>query len=106
MDLITIDKTYSIRYSTMTDAQWDALATCYTLLPGFLGVSEPDGDAGWFGWEPAEGGEDGPYLWTSVEPGGLQVGGRLSPEDWAAWDTAFMALASEMLGFPVHDAED
>lgn len=102
-----VSKIYTIRERSMTEPRWAALARVYASLPGFLGYSPVDGCPCWFGWPRAEGGEKGaPHLWASVEPGGLQVEGELPPDDWAAWDVAFMAAASEALGFPVRDVED
>ncbi|WP_420127373.1 hypothetical protein [Longimicrobium sp.] len=109
MDLTTVDKFYNIHEDAMSEAQWAALYALYAELPGFLGYSDPDGHPGWFNRAPAvvgkESGYEQPYLWVSVEASGLQVGGQLSPEDWATWDSAFIAIASQKLGFPVAEAD-
>lgn len=76
------------------------LAAIYQEMPGWLGLGE-DGCPTWFG-------EDGTprFLWASVEPSGLLISGELGDDEWKAWIERFMRRATEVLGFPVVDADE
>lgn len=94
-----VSRTYNISYE-IPDAAWEKLATVYQQLPGFCG-NDSNGCPTWFGREG-----DARYLWASVEPSGLLVEGVLDDFEWQAWDAAFRAAASRVLGFEVREADE
>ena len=50
--------------------------------------------------------EEDRYIQGSVEPGGLQLSGKLPPEEWTAWLERFRREASALLGYAVGEPED
>jgi hypothetical protein len=101
-----INKTYTVPWRTMSPDHWAALEQVYRSLPNFIGYT-PDKCPLWFGADPIDDTSPStPFLCASVEPGGLQVSGYLSDEQWTEWDAVFMDRASRALGCAIHDAED
>lgn len=66
-----------------------ALAPLLAALPGALAE-----DAGFRWWSRTE--VKAPFLWTSVEPSGLLVGGVIPKRDWHAWRAAFEQKTAEI----------
>lgn len=75
---------------------WDRLEILYQEMPGWQGFEK-----GCPLWRTEGGGIRG-----SVEPGGLQLSGRVPPELWASWLEEFRQKASGLLGYAVGAPED
>lgn len=97
------DVTLNIHYSAPREI-WDRLGELYTQMPGW---AEAHGECGapwpgqWFGMSGDE-----QYLTASVEPGGLQIYGRLPEPVWEDWIAVFERRAAEITGCPVGEAAD
>jgi hypothetical protein len=94
--LVEIERVYCLDWHEFDDAYWKELERIYMSLPGRVRYhSIPY----WFGDD-----EDAPtYLWSSVEPPGLQVCGVLRAADWRAWDEQFRSQADSL---PSRDFDD
>lgn len=79
---------------------WEKIPAVYQSLPGWLGFGKDGyGEEGipyWYSYE-----NDHKIVYASVEPGGLQLCGRMDDNEWALWLNAFKETASRMLGFKV-----
>lgn len=87
---------YSLAFSQFTDKDWQNLSRLYRQLPQYLddrALKLPY----WFGCDEAR----APYLWASVEPGGLQVAGLLSQSQLDVWHERFINHGSAY-DFPLH----
>ena len=82
---VKIGGTYTITMGCLTEAEFTILGRVLLGLPG----ARPD-SMGFF--SDAFG---NPCLEASVEPSGITVEGHASPEQWAAWDTAFKEAVEE-----------
>lgn len=76
---------------------WDRMAGLYETLPGWQGFRS--GCPLWQ-WEESR------YIQGSVEPGGLQLSGKLPPVEWEPWLERFKREASALLGYAVGEPED
>ncbi len=95
VDFQMVERVYAIRFSNFTEAHWKRLDVTYQSLPEFVDYGNCDIPF-WFGTE------DSPlFLSASVEPSGLLVHGRLSAEQWLAWDTKFREHLPEFPTFEV-----
>jgi len=83
--LLKIGGTYTIYTGRLSDAQVATLGVLLLRLPGARPAS-----MGFFSNSSGH-----PCLEASFEPSGITVEGQASPEQWAAWDTAFRAAVEE-----------
>lgn len=101
---MNIDVTLNIHYSVPKEI-WDRLGELYREMPGW---AEAHGEGGcpwpgqWFG----RNGEEESHLTASVEPGGLQIYGKLPEAVWEDWITDFKRRAAEIVGYPVGEPAD
>lgn len=79
--LLRIGGTYTIHTGRLSEAQVAELGTLLLALPG----ARPD-SMGFFSSPSGE-----PCLEASFEPSGITVVGKVSLEQWSAWDSAFRA---------------
>ena len=77
--LLVVDRIYLIDTENFTQEMWEELTKIYLGLPSYL-ESES-----WFGVR----GENEHYLSASIEPVGLQVGGKLLEKDFLLWEEIF-----------------
>ena len=80
--LISVERVYCIHVDRLSEVQLAALQAIFESLPGWVAS---DDLSRWF--RPDE--TLPPFLWASVEPAGLVVGGTLSRELWSTWDAQF-----------------
>ena len=86
-----VERIYCLDWDRFTVAERNRLEEILVHeLPEFAGhaMSCPY----WFGTDE----ENGPFLWASIEPPGLQVAGLLLPRNWEAWHERFLALTWEL----------
>jgi len=83
--LLKIGGTYTIYTGRLTEAELATLGRLLLRLPG----ARPD-SMGFFSDSSGD-----PCLEASFEPSGITVEGQVSPEQWAAWDTAFRAAIED-----------
>lgn len=88
--------TLNIRYD-ISESEWKTVFDVYRNMDGWL---ESDDLARWYGTE-----DDAKYIWASVEPGGIQLVGKIDGYLWEAWITVLCARLSVALGREIHDAE-
>ena len=77
--LLVVDRIYLLDTENVTQEMWEELTKSYRGLPSYL-ESES-----WFGVV----GENEYYLSASIEPVGLQVGGKLLEKDFLLWEEIF-----------------
>jgi len=92
---ISVERVYCIHVDGFSQDQLNTLQSMFESLPGWV-VS--DDLSRWFRADEAV----PPYLWASVEPAGLVVGGRLPHELWSTWDAQFRS-AFERARLPSFD---
>ena len=81
----------------LSEEEWAKIAAVYASMDGWLaGAKSP----AWYGQEG-----DARFIWASVEPGGIQLGGEVDASLWTGWLTVLCARLSLALGRAVHDAE-
>src|SRR5262245_28452318 len=80
--LISVERVYCIPVDNLSQGQLTTLQAIFESLPGFVAS---DDLSRWFRADETV----PPYLWASVEPAGLVVGGTLSRELWSSWDAQF-----------------
>lgn len=68
---------------------WGKLETVYPSLPGWLGAGDLPR---WFGTDERL----GPYLWASVEPPGLHIGGLLELDRFEDWLRGFEERTTDL----------
>ncbi len=77
----------------------------YQSVNGWLGFGKygfgQDGIPYWFGFD-----NDIKTISASVEPGGLQVSGKMRDVEWTIWLNEFKDIASRILGFKVGEIEN
>ncbi|MFL0267943.1 hypothetical protein [Candidatus Clostridium radicumherbarum] len=81
---INIDRVYCLDFNKFSNNEWTALADIYRKLPNQVVEGNIEQQM-WFGTE----GVSEFYLWSSVEPSGLQVVGHLKERDWKHWEKLF-----------------
>ena len=80
--LVSIERVYCVHVDRFSQSELATLQAIFESLPGWV---SSDDLSRWFRTDEAV----PPYLWASVEPAGLVVGGTLSRELWSAWDVQF-----------------
>ena len=85
--IIHVDRVYRFAFEEFTDSDWDEFDRVYESLPGYLNLGSRFFSAI---------NDDIPYLWTSMEPPGLQVCGILPTADWLAWDEKFRTETAKL----------
>lgn len=81
----------------LSDSDWEKVSTVYKQMDGWIDSHDYPR---WFGTE-----EDEQYIWASVEPGGLQLFGKIDKSIWIGWITVLCAKLTLALGREIHDAE-
>ncbi len=81
--LLRVGRVYRFDLDAFSEADREALDRAYRELPGWIGYGD---GARWLALE-----DEPPFLWSSVEPPGLEAGGVIGARSWAAWDAAFRA---------------
>jgi len=100
---MNINITLNIHYSAPKEI-WNRLGKLYREMPGWAEV-HGEGGCPWPGQWFGSSGEE-PHLTASVEPGGLQIYGKLQEAVWEDWITDFKRRATEIVGYPVGEPED
>ena len=93
--------TLNIRYDA-PDEIWAKIPFIYSQMPGWLGFAE-DNMPYWYSMDNSG---DKKMISASVEPGGLQVYGYMSTDEWSLWLSSFTEKATSELGFEVGDVQD
>ena len=88
------DVNLTIHYSA-PDEVWEKIGQVYQSMPYWAGTSQ---GARWTG-----GGID---LWTSVEPGGIQLAGVMPEDIWEKWYPELKKKLTEALGYEIGEPED
>jgi hypothetical protein len=88
---LSIEEMYLFDWDAFRKQEWAALSAAYESLPGWIGAEELPR---WFGMDERK----GPFLWASVEPPGLQVGGILELAAFEDWHRRFLQATA---GLPV-----
>jgi hypothetical protein len=95
---LDVTRTYCLYWHAFTDGHWDMLERICRALPGWQA-----GSADLPRWYSAAE-VQAPYLWASVEPPGLQVGGELDARLWREWDQRFRDAIADS-GLPVYSCD-
>ncbi|ERI91038.1 hypothetical protein HMPREF1982_03403 [Clostridiales bacterium oral taxon 876 str. F0540] len=82
--VLNIDRVYCLDFNNFSNDDWSVLADIYRKLPNQIILDNMEQQM-WFG---TEGGSEF-YLWSSVEPSGLQIVGHLREHDWKHWEKLF-----------------
>ena len=88
---VEVDRVYYFDFSRFDEGAWSVMENIYRSLPN-QSVKNGIGQQMWFGEEDIS----DSFLWSSVEPSGLQVVGYLKKEDWDEWKTAFHRLIRKL----------
>jgi hypothetical protein len=93
---VRVERVYCLDWHAFTASLWEELSGIYAQLPGSVRYAVVPY---WFGSDE----DSPPWLFASVEPSGLLVGGLLRVADWMAWDEQFRAEAGHLPSFRVHE---
>lgn len=93
---VEIDRVYCIDFERLSQEDWKRLSDLYKTLPKQIIIDNIEQQM-WFGEE----GKSDFYLWTSVEPSGLQVSGYLRFSDWCKWVQIFNKVIEQ---FPLNES--
>lgn len=80
--LISVERVYCIHVDRFSERQLTTLQAIFESLPGWVASEDL---SRWFRADEVA----PPYLWASVEPAGLVVGGTLTRDLWSTWDAQF-----------------
>lgn len=88
--------TLNVRYD-IPEREWQIVSDIYRSMDGWLAAEDLPR---WYGTE-----DDEKYILASVEPGGIQFGGKIEAALWTSWLTVLCARLSVALGREIHDVE-
>jgi len=91
----------NIRYDA-PDEIWAKISFIYSQMPGWLGFAEDNMPY----WYSNDNSGHKKTISASVEPGGLQLYGYMSTDEWSSWLSNFIKTATSELGFEVGDVRD